>query len=112
MSDYSAKFCPSYHRAVELVGARWGGAILQVMLAGATRFGEIQRAIPELSSRMLSIRLQEYEAEGMVERVVIPDKPVRIEYRLTEKGAALAPAVEALSAWAEQWLNPDGPRDV
>lgn len=107
MNDYSEKFCPQYHRAVEIVGRRWAGAIIQVMLAGAVRFGEIEGAIPDISNRMLSERLKEFEAEGMVERVVIPEKPVRVEYRLTEKGRALGPAVAALEAWADEWVAPE-----
>src|SRR5215210_4820533 len=85
-------FCPLYHRAVEIVGRRWAGAILRAMLAGATRFGEIRGAIPDLTNRMLSERLKDFEAEGIVEREVIPEKPVRVEYRLTEKGRALSAA--------------------
>lgn len=96
--------CPHYHKAVEIIGARWSGAILQVMLGGGSRFGEIEAAIPEMSSRMLSQRLKELEAEGLVERTVTPAKPVRIAYRLTAKGRALAPVVRALSAWAGRWV--------
>lgn len=98
-----AERCPQFHKAVEIIGARWSGAILQVMLGGATRFNELASAIPELSGRMLSRRLKELEAEGLVERLVTPETPVRIEYRLTAKGRALAPVVQALSAWAERW---------
>ena len=97
-------FCPRYQRAVEIVGRRWSGAILRAMLAGATRFGEIQEAIPDLSNRMLSERLRELEDEGIVERVVLPERPVRIEYSLTGKGRSLNEVVEALSRWAEEWL--------
>jgi DNA-binding HxlR family transcriptional regulator len=96
--------CPRYHQAVEIIGARWSGAILQVMLGGSTRFGEIEGAIPDMSSRMLSQRLKQLEAEGLVERSVVPAKPVRISYRLTAKGRALAPVVRALSAWANRWV--------
>src|SRR5918993_1194374 len=99
-------FCPLYHRAVEVVGRRWAGAVLRAMLAGATRFGEIRGAIPGLTNRMLSERLKDFEAEGIVEREVIPEKPVRVEYRLTEKGRALNSAVDALTAWAEEWVQP------
>ena len=99
-------FCPLYHRAVETVGRRWAGAVLRAMLAGATRFGEIRGAIPGLTNRMLSERLKDFEDEGIVEREVIPEKPVRVEYRLTEKGRALSSAVDALSAWAEEWVEP------
>jgi DNA-binding HxlR family transcriptional regulator len=107
MSNYSSELCPHYHAAVEIVGMRWAGAILQLMLAGATRFAEIERAIPDISSRMLSQRLKELEAEGIIERTVIPEMPVRIEYRLTPKGRALSPVVKALSAWADQWIAPE-----
>lgn len=104
MSAYSKECCPRYHRAVEIVGARWSGAILQVMLGGASRFGEIEAAIPDLSSRMLSRRLREFEREGLVERRVVPARPVRIEYRLTAKGRALGPVVRTLSVWAGKWI--------
>lgn len=79
------------------------------MLAGASRFGEIQDAIPDLSNRMLSERLRELEAEGIVERVVTPERPVRVEYRLTEKGRSLNDVVEALSRWSEDWIPLQAP---
>jgi DNA-binding HxlR family transcriptional regulator len=71
--------CTQYHHAVELVGKRWTGAILFVLM-------------------------KELEAEGIVERRVIDDTPVRVEYRLTDKGQALEPAVRALKRWANSWL--------
>jgi DNA-binding HxlR family transcriptional regulator len=101
-------FCPIFHRAVELIGRRWTGAIVRALLAGASRFGELTETIPELSDRMLSERLKELEAQGIVARTVIPATPVRIEYHLTEKGRALAPVLDAVSAWAGEWLTPDG----
>ncbi len=96
-------FCPNFHHAVEVIGRRWTGAILRAMLAGTERFSEIAATVPGLSDRLLSERLKELEAEGIVTRRVIPETPVRIEYRLTPKGLELAPAIEALSAWAERW---------
>lgn len=96
-------FCPVYHRAVELIGARWTGAIIRAMLTGVTRFTDLTQAIPGLSDRMLSERLKELEVRGVVERHVIPLTPVRIEYCLTDKGRALAGVVEAISAWAGAW---------
>jgi DNA-binding HxlR family transcriptional regulator len=106
MSDQQiSPFCPRFHHAIELVGRRWSGAILRALLSGTTRFSDIQSAVPGLSDRLVSERLKELDSEGIVERVVIPDTPVRIEYRLTEKGKALLPALEALSEWAETWLQ-------
>ena len=100
-------FCPHFHHAVEVIGRRWTGAIVRVLLTGASRFSEITAAVPGLSDRLCSERLKEREAEGLVERRVAPDTPVRVEYRLTEKGAALADAVLALSSWATAWAPCD-----
>ena len=98
--------CPHFHRAVELVGKRWTGAILYVLMRAdrPLRFSEIAHAVPDLSDRLLSERMKELEAEGIVERRVIDDTPVRVEYALTEKGEALEPAVLALKRWARSWL--------
>ena len=96
--------CSLYHRAVELVGKRWTGAILLVLLDGPAHFSEIRDLVPDISDRLLSERLKELEAEGIVERRVIDDTPVRVEYVLTEKGEALEPAVRALKRWANAWL--------
>ena len=98
-----APFCPSFHQAVELIGRRWSGAILRALLLGCTRFSEIGAAIPGLSDRLLSERLKELEGQGVVARTVIPETPVRIEYHLTDKGAALQEVFAAISAWADQF---------
>jgi DNA-binding HxlR family transcriptional regulator len=96
--------CSLFHRAVELVGKRWTGAILSVLLDGPLRFSEIRALVPDISDRLLSERLKELEAEGMVDRHVLDDHPVGVEYRLTAKGEALEPAVAALKRWAGEWL--------
>ncbi|HEY7802261.1 MAG TPA: helix-turn-helix domain-containing protein [Dehalococcoidia bacterium] len=104
-------FCPYFHHAVELIGRRWTGAILRALHAGVTRFTELTNTVPGLSDRMLSERLKELEAEGMIERRVIPETPVRVEYLLTEKGHALSGVMDAISAWATEWHD-DAPDDV
>lgn len=100
-------FCPRFHHAVELIGRRWSGAIIRAMLGGAGRFSEICATVPGLSDRLLSERLKQLESEGIVSRTVHPETPVRIEYRLTEQGRSLAPALSAISEWAERWLPED-----
>lgn len=97
-------FCAYYQRTVELIGRRWTGAIIRAMLSGLTRYSDLRHAIPDMSDKMLSERLKELEDEGIVERRVIPEMPVRIEYMLTPKGRALASVVDAISAWAGEWL--------
>jgi DNA-binding HxlR family transcriptional regulator len=98
--------CPRYHEAVELVGKRWTGAILYVLLhGGRQRFTEIAQAVPDLSDRLLSERMKELEARGIVERHVSEGAPVKVCYELTEKGRELAPAMAELKAWADRWLD-------
>ncbi len=97
-------FCPTYHRAVELIGRRWSGAVIRAMLSGATRFSDIVALVPGLSDRLLSDRLKQLEMEGILTRTVIPETPVRVEYGLTPKGEALADVVMAISRWSETWL--------
>ncbi len=96
--------CSFYHRAVELVGKRWTGAILLVLMDGPLRFSEVKQLVPDLSDRLLSERMKELEAEGIVQRRVIDGSPVRVEYALTPKGQALEPTVRALKSWAREWL--------
>ena len=97
--------CPLYHEAIELIGRRWTGAIVGVLIHGtALRFGEIAEAVPELSDRLLSERMKELEARGVVVRTVRPGRPVRVEYTLTTMGRELAPAVHELERWARRWL--------
>jgi DNA-binding HxlR family transcriptional regulator len=105
-----SEFCPRFHIAVEIVGRRWSGAILRALLSGHIRYSDIVAVVPGLSDRLLSERLKEFEAEGILERHVIPETPVRIEYHLTEKGTALQETFEVLSAWAEKWVEYDPDR--
>jgi DNA-binding HxlR family transcriptional regulator len=92
--------CPKYHEAVELIGRRWTGAILAVLLdeAEPMRFGEIAQAVPELSDRLLAERVKELEQRGLV---IKSDGA----YALTPMGRDLEPAVGALHVWAQRWLT-------
>jgi DNA-binding HxlR family transcriptional regulator len=104
MADQLASFCPRYHHAVELIGRRWTGAVIRVLLGGRARYHELRDAVPDISDRMLAERLRELEQEGVIDRVVVPETPVRVEYELTDKGRALEPVVRAIAAWAERWV--------
>lgn len=98
--------CARFHEAVELIGARWSGAIIQVLLRGPVRYADLRSAVPQISDRMLSERLRELEQAGIVVRHVSTAAPVRVDYELTDKGRALEPALNAISTWAEQWVPP------
>jgi DNA-binding HxlR family transcriptional regulator len=97
--------CPHLHETVELVGKRWSGAIVYVLMqGGAMRFSQIAHAVPDLSDRLLSERLKELEARGIVERRVSDESPVKVEYELTERGKDLRDALLELKAWGDRWL--------
>ncbi|QEC48044.1 helix-turn-helix transcriptional regulator [Baekduia soli] len=98
--------CPHYHEAVELLGRRWTGAIVDVLLQGGPlRFGEIASAVPELSDRLLSQRLKALEDRGVLARCDDPGPPPCTRYALTDMGRGLAPAVAELKAWGRRWLD-------
>ena len=103
--------CPVLHRAIELIGSRWTGAIICVLIRDRARFAELRAAIPEISDRMLADRLHALEAEAIVVRTVVPASPVRVEYELTKKGRGLAKALDAIGKWAHRWSD-DGAKDA
>jgi len=106
VAGYEPDFCPRYHHSIELIGKRWTGVILRELLRGANRFSQLSNAIPDLTDKLLAERLKQLEAEGVVERRIYPETPVRIEYVLTEKGHDLEGVVREVSRWAEYWLPP------
>jgi len=90
--------CPYYHEAVELIGRRWTGAIVAVLMSdGPLRFSEIAAAVPDLSDRLLSQRIKELEARGLL----VKDDG---RYALTDMGRDLQPALAELGQWARRWL--------
>jgi DNA-binding HxlR family transcriptional regulator len=110
--ERAPELCSRFHRASELIGRRWTGAVIFVLLKSRCRFATLRDAIPEITDRMLSERLHELEQEGIVERTVIPDTPVHVEYALSRKGRALASAIEAIATWAHKWIPIEAPAVV
>ena len=105
-TQHTPALCTRFHRASELIGRRWTGAIIFVLLKSPRcRFATLRTAIPDITDRMLSERLHELEHERIVERTVIPETPVRVEYALTKRGRALAAAIDAIADWAEKWID-------
>ncbi|KIL36169.1 HxlR family transcriptional regulator [Cohnella kolymensis] len=101
--DYS-KMCPKYESAAELLGKKWTGLIIRVLMGGPKRFKEIKEQIPEMSDKMLTDRMKELEACDIVKRTVYPEMPVRIEYELTEKGHNLEDVIQSIQSWGEKWM--------
>jgi DNA-binding HxlR family transcriptional regulator len=101
--DYSS-MCPRYEAAMELLGKKWTGMIIRVLLGGPRRFKDIKEQIPEMSDRVLSERMKELEDMGILSRRVYPETPVRIEYELTPKGKSLESVIIAIQKWGESWM--------
>lgn len=95
--------CPRYERAMIILGKKWTCSILRCMLAQPRRFSDIAGYVAGMSDSLLSQRLQELETAGIVQRRVYAQKPVVIEYALTDKGEALRNVVGAIQQWADRW---------
>jgi DNA-binding HxlR family transcriptional regulator len=104
--EFESSFCVSFQTAIELIGKRWNGAILAVLLDGPRRFSELVASIPGLSERLLSERVRELERKGILVRRVLHGPPLGVEYELTAAGRELAPVIEIVTAWAQRWLDP------
>ncbi|ARC86264.1 winged helix-turn-helix transcriptional regulator [Clostridium argentinense] len=102
MSEFH--MCPKFEYAFTLLGKKWTGLIIKVLLSGSKRFSDIKTMIPELSDRMLAEKFKELEGEGLIKRIVYAETPVRIEYELTEKGKELEKAMIEVQNWAEKWV--------
>jgi DNA-binding HxlR family transcriptional regulator len=92
----------------DVLGRKWHLPVVYRLLEGGPRgFSALKTAIPGISSKMLSESLSALEADGLVDREIVSERPVRVEYSLTERGAALAPVVSAVVHWGEEY----GPRE-
>lgn len=102
---YSDHHCARYQHALNILSRRWVGLIVGTLREGPLRFNELAHRLQVVADRVLAERLRELEAEGMVSREVFVGTPVRVEYRLTEKGAALAPVLDAIETWSHDWIS-------
>jgi DNA-binding HxlR family transcriptional regulator len=92
--------------AFAFLGKRWNGVILGTLIEGAASFSELRRAVEGISDSVLSERLTELGAAGLVSRTVDEGPPLAVSYALTESGAALLPALTELTTWARANLTP------
>jgi DNA-binding HxlR family transcriptional regulator len=100
-------YCPFYAVASDILSRRWAAPILRVLVTGPARFGEISSAIPGMTDRLLSQRLKDLEAAGLIERALGEGRPARIQYQLTEKGVELGAVLLELNRWALKWVRPE-----
>jgi DNA-binding HxlR family transcriptional regulator len=95
-------------RAFDLLGKRWTGVLLGTLRGGQVGFRALARAVPGISDSVLSDRLGELTAAGLVARTVAEGPPVSVTYTLTKAGRALLPALEQIQRWAERHLTTRG----
>jgi len=103
-SDQEAGACEAITQVFTLLGKRWSGLIIVTLLDGPARFSQIARLVPRVSERMLSERLTELGAAGLIDREVDAGPPVNVTYRLTLRGEALRPALAELERWGHEQL--------
>ena len=98
------EICPKFEHTFAILGKKWMGLIIDVLLEGPQRFKNIAATIPNVSDRVLVERLKELEQEGLVSRTVDPDAAMRVAYSLTEKGQALKVVMDDVQKWADEWI--------
>ena len=98
------QFCP-VAMAAEILCTRWTVVLLRELVAGSTRFNELRRGVPRMSPALLSKRLKDLEAAGVVARSRVPGDPDLYEYTLTASGKDLGQVVEAIGVWGQKWVT-------
>lgn len=98
------QFCP-VAMAAEILCTRWTVVLLREMVAGSTRFNDLRRGVPRMSPALLSQRLKELEAAGIIFRAASRTETGIFEYRLTAAGEELKPLVEAFGIWGQRWVE-------
>lgn len=103
--------CMAFQQGIELLGRRWTGVILYMLLQGPRRFNELLSSVHGISDRLLTERLRELEDKGLVQRNVIPESPVRVEYALTEAGRDAEEIIAIAFRWSNKWfqIEPNAP---
>lgn len=101
-----------FHCAMDVtmnfIGGKWKTVVLWYLRKGKKRFSEIRRLIPGITEKMLSLQLKQLEQDGIVERVVYPEVPPRVEYHLTPFGQTLNPLLEAVAKWGRELAESEG----
>ena len=99
--------CP-VEAALDVIGGKWKPLILWALGDNVLRFGELQKSLPGVNTKMLTKQLRELEGDGVISRTVYPEVPPRVEYAITDFGRTLIPILDALCTWGAEYLGPDG----
>lgn len=96
--------CP-VEATVDIIGGKWKSVILFHLLDGKKRFGELQRLLPGVTQRMLTLQLRELEEDGIIYRNVYREVPPKVEYSLTDFGNSLQPIIRLMLEWGQQYME-------
>jgi len=99
--------CP-VEAALDVIGGKWKPLILWALGDEVMRFGELQKALPGVNTKMLTKQLRELEEDGVISRTVYPEVPPRVEYAITDFGRTLIPILQALCNWGAEYLGING----
>ncbi len=97
-------FCPT-ETALGIIGGKWKGMILWCLSRRTMRFGELHRAMPDITQRMLTKQLRDLEAFRIIDRKIYPEVPPKVEYSLSAHGLALKPILDDLELWSRDYLE-------
>lgn len=95
--------CCPVNTTLSIIGGKWKALILYHLNTETRRFNELQRLMPLITQRMLTLQLRELESDGIVHREVYPQVPPKVEYSLTEFGLTLMPVIQAMHDWGRQY---------
>lgn len=95
--------CPSFVAAMDVIGRRWSGIIIEAIGKGNTGFADVSRFVPQIGDTMLAKRLRELETDGLIQREVIDGRPLRVRYSLTVAGLALLPILRDITSWGHAY---------
>lgn len=96
--DFNPNDCPVTF-CLNIIGGKWKPVIIHLLRKGCNRYSMFQKAIPDISKQTLTNQLRELEVDSVIERVVYPEIPPRVEYKITSYGHSLLPIVDSMSQW-------------
>lgn len=100
-----ADACTPVNATLAVIGGKWKPAVIHHLTDNPMRFNELQRHIPDVSQRMLTLQLRELERDGIISRRDFRENPPRVEYALTDFGRTLLPVIHAMHAWGSRYAG-------
>ncbi|WP_017728837.1 winged helix-turn-helix transcriptional regulator [Halalkalibacterium ligniniphilum] len=108
-----AEKCSGVEATLDIIAGKWKPVILFHLLTNETlRFGELRRALPNITQKMLTSQLRELENKGIIERKVYPQVPPKVEYSITEHGHSLVPILQLMDEWGDTHLKQTSPEKI